>query len=121
MEKDDQISLYDHPELFEKVVDILIERNDISYKNRKENLIQIQLLNLRTIDYFDSEDNCILSNIDLFSSVEYSYLEKPENLKQAIHSVLETLTSREMQILILRFGLDGEQPRTLEKVKKDDN
>ncbi|HEY5474651.1 MAG TPA: sigma-70 family RNA polymerase sigma factor, partial [Candidatus Limnocylindrales bacterium] len=36
--------------------------------------------------------------------------------KEKINSVLSTLTHRERKVLELRFGLQGEHPRTLEEV-----
>ena len=37
-------------------------------------------------------------------------------LKEQLAAVLRTLTPREEQVLILRYGLNGEKPRTLEEV-----
>jgi RNA polymerase primary sigma factor len=37
-------------------------------------------------------------------------------LKEEITNVLSTLTHRERKVIELRFGLEGEQPRTLEEV-----
>ena len=37
-------------------------------------------------------------------------------LKEAVASALDTLTERERGILELRYGLDGDSPRTLEEV-----
>ena len=42
-------------------------------------------------------------------------------LKEAIHSVLKTLTPREAKVLYLRFGLEDGHPRTLEEVGKEFN
>ena len=39
-----------------------------------------------------------------------------EFLKDEIEEILSTLTSREQEVLRLRFGLDDDQPRTLEEV-----
>jgi RNA polymerase primary sigma factor len=36
--------------------------------------------------------------------------------KEELNQVLSTLTHRERKIIELRFGLTGEQPRTLEEV-----
>lgn len=41
-----------------------------------------------------------------------------DNLKCAIDELLETLTEREKNIIKSRFGLDGEPPKTLEKIGK---
>ena len=37
-------------------------------------------------------------------------------LNEAIHTVLDTLTERERKVIILRYGLFGERPHTLEEV-----
>ncbi|MBR1812058.1 MAG: RNA polymerase sigma factor RpoD [Clostridia bacterium] len=42
-------------------------------------------------------------------------------LKEALHSVLKTLTSREEKVLSLRFGLEDGHPRTLEEVGREFN
>ena len=42
-------------------------------------------------------------------------------LKEAIHSVLKTLTPREAKVLYLRFGLEDGHPRTLEEVGREFN
>ena len=42
-------------------------------------------------------------------------------LKEQLVEVLSTLTSREQQVLRLRFGLDDGRARTLEEVGKDFN
>ena len=39
-------------------------------------------------------------------------------LQETIHEVLECLTDREMRIIKLRFGLDGQGPYTLEQTGK---
>ena len=42
-----------------------------------------------------------------------------EMLKEALHSVLETLTPREARVLTLRYGLEDGHPRTLEEVGRE--
>jgi RNA polymerase nonessential primary-like sigma factor len=39
-------------------------------------------------------------------------------MKGDVRNVLETLEDRERDVVIMRFGLDGEQPRTLEQIGK---
>jgi RNA polymerase nonessential primary-like sigma factor len=39
-------------------------------------------------------------------------------MKGDVRTVLETLEDRERDVVIMRFGLDGEQPRTLEQIGK---
>lgn len=42
-----------------------------------------------------------------------------ELLKEHLEGVLDTLTSREKRVLIMRFGLDGGRPKTLEEVGRE--
>ena len=42
-------------------------------------------------------------------------------LREQIFTLLETLTDREKEVLIKRFGLDGSEPMTLEEVGKEMN
>ena len=39
-------------------------------------------------------------------------------MKGDVRNVLETLEERERDVVVMRFGLDGEQPRTLEQIGK---
>jgi RNA polymerase primary sigma factor len=41
--------------------------------------------------------------------------------KEALHKILGTLSSRERQVLELRYGLDDQHPRTLEEVGRTFN
>ena len=41
--------------------------------------------------------------------------------KEALRSILDTLSHRERRVLELRYGLDGEQPRTLDEVGRTFN
>ena len=42
-----------------------------------------------------------------------------EHLKKEIKELMKRLDEREIRILVLRFGLDGEAPRTLEDISKE--
>ena len=42
-----------------------------------------------------------------------------ELLKDSLNEVLETLSPRERKVLIMRFGLDGSKPKTLEEVGRE--
>ena len=41
--------------------------------------------------------------------------------KEALRAILDTLSQRERRVLELRYGLDGEQPRTLDEVGRTFN
>ena len=42
-----------------------------------------------------------------------------ELLKDSLNEVLSTLSPRERKVLIMRFGLDGSKPKTLEEVGRE--
>ena len=42
-----------------------------------------------------------------------------ELLKEHLEEVLSTLSDREKRVLIMRFGLDGSRPKTLEEVGRE--
>lgn len=66
--------------------------------------------------YGDSEDTSILS------MVEDSRIESPdqkvldESLRNALNTVLDTLTSSEREIIKMRFGFDGYKPMSLQQI-----
>ena len=41
--------------------------------------------------------------------------------KETLHQILATLSHRERRVLELRYGLDGEHPRTLDEVGRTFN
>lgn len=64
----------------------------------------------------DDEDSFLGDFIeDLTQPSPYEETSK-ELLKESIEEVLDSLDSREKEVLILRFGLKGEAPKTLEEV-----
>ena len=67
----------------------------------------------------DDENITRLSDL-IEDSTSYSPFENVFNitLQDTIHGVLEQLTEREMKIIKLRYGLDGEGPYTLEQTGK---
>ncbi len=65
----------------------------------------------------EDEESCLGDFIeDTISESPWHYTEKKalrESLVKAMHKVL---TEREIKVIILRFGLDGGEPRTLQEV-----
>lgn len=66
--------------------------------------------------YGDSEDTTIMSTIvdSRIDSPDKSVLD--ESLSSALMEVLETLTESERKIIKKRFGLDGEEPMSLQQI-----
>lgn len=66
--------------------------------------------------YGDSEDTTILSMIvdQRTDSPDQKVLD--ESLSSALENILETLTESERQIIIMRYGLDGDQPMSLQQI-----
>jgi RNA polymerase primary sigma factor len=66
----------------------------------------------------DQEENCLvdyLADDDLESPDEQTYMNA---LSDDMQKALDTLTDREREILSLYFGLEGEEPLTLEEIGK---
>ena len=66
----------------------------------------------------DQEENCLvdyLADDDLESPDEQTYMNA---LSDDMQKALDTLTGREREILSLYFGLEGEEPLTLEEIGK---
>jgi RNA polymerase primary sigma factor len=66
--------------------------------------------------YGDSEDTTILSMIvdSRIDSPDKNVLD--ESLREALNEVLDTLTESERQIIIMRFGLNGNEPMSLQQI-----
>jgi len=66
--------------------------------------------------YGDSEDTTILSMIvdQRIDSPDQKVLD--ESLSNALEDILETLTESERQIIIMRYGIDGNQPMSLQQI-----
>ncbi len=66
--------------------------------------------------YGDSEDTTILSMIvdSRIDSPDKRVLD--ESLREALNEVLDTLTESERQIIIMRFGLNGGEPMSLQQI-----
>ncbi len=66
--------------------------------------------------YGDSEDTTILSMIvdSRIDAPDKKVLD--ESLHDALQSVLDTLTESERQIIMMRFGLDGYEPMSLQQI-----
>ncbi len=67
----------------------------------------------------DDDDDFILEDIiSLHGTKDIEEKIYKEEIKKAIDSLMESLSKREQLILIHRFGLNGEEPKTLEEVGK---
>jgi RNA polymerase primary sigma factor len=66
--------------------------------------------------YGDSEDTTILSMIvdSRIDSPDKKVLD--ESLREALNEVLDTLTESERQIIMMRFGLNGFEPMSLQQI-----
>ncbi|MCS7048177.1 MAG: RNA polymerase sigma factor RpoD [Verrucomicrobiae bacterium] len=66
----------------------------------------------------DSEDTTLGDLIEDKTAQNPSEMTSHSLLKEKLHEVLTTLTEREREVLVLRFGLRDGNPRTLEEVGK---
>ncbi|MBN2403302.1 MAG: RNA polymerase sigma factor RpoD/SigA [Spirochaetes bacterium] len=64
----------------------------------------------------DSEEMSVLSTMEDFGTESPDKKVLDESLKDALNSVLETLTESERDILKMRFGLNGKKPMSLQQI-----
>lgn len=64
----------------------------------------------------DSEEMSVLSTMEDYAAESPDKKVLDESLKEALNSVLETLTESERGILKMRFGLDGNKPMSLQQI-----
>ena len=57
-----------------------------------------------------------IADVDQLTPLQYTMKQK---LSEELQLLLSSLSEKEARILILRFGLNGEEPKTLEEVSKD--
>lgn len=64
----------------------------------------------------DSEEMSVLSTMEDYAAESPDKKVLDESLKEALNSVLDTLTESERGILKMRFGLDGNKPMSLQQI-----
>ena len=106
------LSLVNNPELSEDIVNIMLKNNVITNEVAKDFPKLIQMVYCKeTLD--ENEEELIDEN-----SVPETIIIN-EELKEKITEVLYTLAPREKVVLELRYGLNGDEPKTLEEVGKE--
>lgn len=82
--------------------------------------IRKNFIDMKSINCFVGEDD-----LELIEFIVDKEEETPENIliqklmREDIKSVIETLTYKEQKVICLRFGLNDDQPRTLEEVGRE--
>jgi RNA polymerase primary sigma factor len=66
----------------------------------------------------ENDDNSRMSNLEDETAVTPDYLTYEGTLGEDLGRALETLTDREREILVMYYGLNGEEPITLEEIGK---
>jgi len=64
----------------------------------------------------NSEDNTVLGLVEDLNVESPDKKIFDESLKEALNEVLDTLTPSEREILKLRYGLDGDEPLSLQQI-----
>jgi RNA polymerase primary sigma factor len=75
-------------------------------------------VSLDTTMFDENDENSRLSNLEDETAVTPDYLTYEGSLGEDLGKVLDTLTDRERDILVMYYGLDGEEPITLEEIGK---
>ncbi len=66
----------------------------------------------------EEEKNSLVAQLEDQTAVTPEYLTYEGSLSEDLAKVLRTLTDREREILVMYYGLDGEDPITLEEIGK---
>ncbi len=96
----------DNPALAEEIVDKLIEDHVISPKSKEKMIRRIQLLNAKSANYDEREENDLVSYDTTTVEAEH------QNEKDMVNHVLSMLTDMEQNILRDRYGLDDGEEKT---------
>ncbi len=66
----------------------------------------------------DGDDSFLVDFIQDSNSVSPADAAEQESLRDTLFEILDTLTDREKKVIVLRFGMEDGQPRSLEEVGK---
>ncbi len=125
------VYVYDMISRWRKVRDGLTQKlNRIPTRKEIAKIMEVPVEKIKEIENIAGRPGSLNAPVSLDSTVELIDLieddathsperEMGETLREErIHQILQTLDERERKILILRFGLQGEEPHTLEEVAK---
>jgi RNA polymerase primary sigma factor len=102
----------------EPTVDELAEKCDLTPAKVRE-ILRISMDPLSLDSPVGEEDDSYLADfIEDTSAVMPADVATANSLSEQIMSALDELNDREKQVVRMRFGLDGDQPQTLEEVGK---
>ncbi len=89
---------------------------NITPEEVKNALISGQTARSLDAPFSDDDENCLLDILSNDQQLTPDDLMLENALKDQIESVLETLREREAEIIKLYFGLDGQEPMTLDQI-----
>lgn len=125
------VYMYDTISRWRKVRDGLTQKlNRIPTRKEIAKVMQIPVEKVKEIENIAGRPGSLNapvsldSNVELIDIIEDDSAHSPEKemgemvRDERIHEILKTLDERERKILVLRFGLQGEESHTLEEVAK---
>ena len=125
------VYVYDMISRWRKIRDGLTQKlNRIPTRKEIAKIMEVPIEKIKEIENIAGRPGSLNAPVSLDSTVELIDLieddatHSPERQmgealrEERIHQILQTLDERERKILILRFGLQGEEPHTLEEVAK---
>lgn len=126
------VYVYDMISRWRKVRDGLTQKlNRIPTRREIANVMQLPVQKIKEIENIVGRPGSLNAPVsldgtaELIDLIEDDSTHSPEKefgevlRDERIHEILNSLDERERRILILRFGLKGEEPRTLEEVAKE--
>jgi RNA polymerase primary sigma factor len=126
------VYVYDMISKWRKVRDALMQKfNRIPTRKEIAQVMQVTILKVKEIENIAGRPGSLNAPVSLDSTAELIDLIEDDATHspdremglvlrdERIHDVLQTLDERERKILVLRFGLEGQEPHTLEEVAQN--
>lgn len=115
----EKLTLTDNEKTF---ISQILKKNKIEVKKdfvkTKNSSQEVSWEEFDSKEAYGIEDDSLDSIDELQSDFDVEQFVENSILTEEINKVLETLTQRERQVVILRFGLDGGSPKTEDEVAK---
>jgi len=116
VEDDSLENIGDNPKLARDVVQLLIDQGYVSSDSIDYNIQKILVSKPVSLDEMIENDQDIISN-----DIETSVLGERDSVSEGVLNLLDVLSPIQKQIIIKKFGLDGEKPKLMKEIVEEFN
>jgi len=124
VEKENNMKISENPSLVDDVIELLIATGKINDNNESKNTVRSKIITLsignESFNYEDYNDE-IYSEGQFVDSHDIEDILINDMYKKTINDALETIAPKEKKIICMRYGLDGEKPKTILETSKELN